>query len=164
MFPYRQPRPSRATTWNQSMVQQLMREGNCRSRLRKASPIGLKAIMMCRLARQRLTKKANSCSAVISLFLLPACAKGRTSWTKKKNIALDHSSHWNPFSVIHIYIIQVKNKASKFFSPSLMSYADPSTIHTLSYYNNYFLNLRPWLHTKGRTDLSTDDKTNPYGK
>ena len=27
-------------TWNQSIVQQLMREGNLRNRVRKASPIG----------------------------------------------------------------------------------------------------------------------------
>lgn len=30
-------------TWNQSMVQQLTREGNIRRRVRKASPMGLMA-------------------------------------------------------------------------------------------------------------------------
>ena len=40
-------------TLNQLMVQQLMSEGNMRSRLRKASPMGLKASRTCRLRRIR---------------------------------------------------------------------------------------------------------------
>jgi len=45
-------------TWNQSIVQQLMSDGYCRRRLRKALPIGLNAMMTCRFSRQRLTKYA----------------------------------------------------------------------------------------------------------
>jgi len=45
-------------TWNQSIVQQLMSDGYCRSRLRNALPIGLNAMIMCRFSRQRLTKYA----------------------------------------------------------------------------------------------------------
>ena len=65
------------------MVQQLMRDGNCRSLFLKASPMGLKAIMMCRFSRQRLTKKANSASGLNSAFLSPdaAWAAGRTAYT-----------------------------------------------------------------------------------
>ena len=37
------PRASSGQAWNQSMVQQLMRDGNWRTRLRNASPMGLKA-------------------------------------------------------------------------------------------------------------------------
>ena len=41
---------------NQSMVVQLMSEGNCRQRARKASPTGLIASTKWRLSRTRLTK------------------------------------------------------------------------------------------------------------
>ena len=41
---------------NQSMVQQLTRDGNCRSRSLNASPMGEKQRMMCRLALQLAMK------------------------------------------------------------------------------------------------------------
>ena len=59
-------------TWNQSMVQQLMSDGNIRSRLRNASPIGLIANTMWRLALTRSMKKLYMASGVASIFL-PWC-------------------------------------------------------------------------------------------
>ena len=44
-LPHNSPRASSGHAWNQSIVQQLMREGNLRRRLRNASPMGLKARM-----------------------------------------------------------------------------------------------------------------------
>eukprot|EP00964_Phaeocystis_antarctica_P079476 scaffold49524_cov45-Phaeocystis_antarctica.AAC.4 len=43
---------------NQSMVQQLMSEGNMRQRTRKAEPTGDMQRTTCRFSRTRLTKKA----------------------------------------------------------------------------------------------------------
>ncbi len=43
--------------WNQSMVQQLMREGNIRRRFLKASPMGLMARTTCKFACTRSMKK-----------------------------------------------------------------------------------------------------------
>lgn len=71
-------------TWNQSMVQQLIRDGNWRRRFLKASPMGLKATTMCKFCLQRATKKANRAKGLSSKFLLPAWAMGRTAWRKKK--------------------------------------------------------------------------------
>ena len=62
------PAPSECT-WNQSMVQQLMREGNILSRLRKASPMGLIASTMCRLVFTRSMKKLYIARGVPSTFL-----------------------------------------------------------------------------------------------
>ena len=53
-------------TSNQSIEQQLMSDGYWRMWLRNASPIGLKAMMMWRFLRQRLTKNANSSRGVSS--------------------------------------------------------------------------------------------------
>ena len=72
-----------ARTWNQSMVQQLMREGNCLRRLRNASPMGENAMMTWRFSRQRFTKKANRASGLKSAFLSPAWATGRTACERK---------------------------------------------------------------------------------
>lgn len=64
-------------TWYQSIVQQFIRDGNCRRRFRKAFPIGLKATTTCRFCLQRATKKANRVNGLSSRFLLPAWAMGR---------------------------------------------------------------------------------------
>ena len=55
-------------TWNQSIVQQLMREGNILIRLLKASPMGLIANTTCRLARTRSMKKLYIASGVDSIL------------------------------------------------------------------------------------------------
>jgi len=55
-------------TWNQSMVQQLMRDGNMRRRLRNASPIGLIAKTTCRLRRTRSVKKLYIANGVASIL------------------------------------------------------------------------------------------------
>ena len=75
--PHNSPRASSGHAWNQSMVQQLMREGNLRRRLRKASPMGLKARMTWRFSLHRLTKKLKRDSGVCSASLFSACASGR---------------------------------------------------------------------------------------
>ena len=75
--PHDSPRASSGHAWNQSMVQQLMREGNLRRRLRKASPMGLKARMTWRFSLHRLTKKLKRDSGVCSASLFSACASGR---------------------------------------------------------------------------------------
>ena len=76
-LPHNSPRASSGHAWNQSIVQQLMREGNLRRRLRNASPMGLKARMTWRFSLQRLTKKLKSESGVCSASLFSACASGR---------------------------------------------------------------------------------------
>ena len=63
---------STGLTWNQSMVQQLMSEGNFLSLFLKASPMGLMARMTWRLSLQRLTKRLNRASGEKSAFLLSA--------------------------------------------------------------------------------------------
>ena len=50
------------------MVQQLMREGNMRRRLRKASPMGLMARTTCRFSFTRSRKKLNMDSGVASIL------------------------------------------------------------------------------------------------
>mmetsp|Transcript_8241 Transcript_8241/g.18074 ORF Transcript_8241/g.18074 Transcript_8241/m.18074 type:complete len:316 (+) Transcript_8241:875-1822(+) len=50
--------------WNQSMVVQLMSEGNCLQRIRRLSPTGLMHRTMCSLSRTRLTKWAIQLSRV----------------------------------------------------------------------------------------------------
>ena len=75
--PHNSPRASSGHAWNQSMVQQLMREGNLRRRLRKASPMGLKARITWRFSLHRLTKKLKRESGVCSASLFSACANGR---------------------------------------------------------------------------------------
>ena len=68
-------------TSNQSMEQQLMSDGYWRMWLRNASPIGLKAMMMCRFLRQRATKNANSSSGVSSeLSVAYSCAAVLIAW------------------------------------------------------------------------------------
>lgn len=64
-------------TWNQSMVQQLISEGNCLRRLRKASPIGLNATTIWRFSLQQFTKNANKAKGLSSSCLLPAWATAR---------------------------------------------------------------------------------------
>ena len=56
-------------TWNQSMVQQLMREGNILSRLRKASPMGLIARTTWRFWRTRSMNRLYMANGVASIFL-----------------------------------------------------------------------------------------------
>lgn len=53
------------------MAQQLMSEGNFRSRSRKASPMGEKAKTMCRLALTLVRKYAYSCGCDISIASFP---------------------------------------------------------------------------------------------
>lgn len=65
-------------TWNQSIVQQLISEGNCLRRLRKASPIGLNATTIWRFSLQQFTKNANKAKGLSSSCLLPAWATART--------------------------------------------------------------------------------------
>ena len=93
-------------TWNQSMVQQLIRDGNWRRRFRKASPIGLKATTMCRFSLQRATKKANRVKGLNSKFLLPAWAMGRTVWRKREEVTvpLDITTDTAFIKVINCYI------------------------------------------------------------
>ncbi len=79
-------RASSGHAWNQSMVQQLIRDGNWRSRFRNASPIGLKATTMCRFSLQRATKKANRVKGLNSKFLLPAWASGRIVWGRRDEV------------------------------------------------------------------------------
>ena len=108
-------------TWNQSMVQQLIREGNCRRRFRKASPIGLKAMMICRFSLQRVTKNANSASGLKSAFLSPAAAwaAGRTAYMKHRKSKSEHKQ-----------FIQSK--------PSIKTYSTKfTTFHTVSNNNAY---------------------------
>ena len=62
-------------TWNQSMVQQLMSDGNMRSRLRKASPIGLMASTMCRFCLTRSINMLYIASGVTSI--LRPCSQHR---------------------------------------------------------------------------------------
>lgn len=73
-------------TWNQSMVQQLISDGNWRRRFLKASPMGLKATIICKFSLQRATKNANRVSGLSSKFLLPAWAMGRTAWRKRDEV------------------------------------------------------------------------------
>lgn len=70
-------------TWNQSMVQQLIRDGNCRRRFRKASPIGLKATTMWRFSLQRVTKNAKRAKGLNSKFLFPPWAMGHIVWGRE---------------------------------------------------------------------------------
>ena len=58
---------SRGHAVNQSIVQQLTSEGNLRSRVRKASPIGDMHSTTCRLARHCWTKRRHSPAGVMSL-------------------------------------------------------------------------------------------------
>ena len=51
---------------NQSMVQQLTKEGKLRRRMRNMSPIGLMASTMCRYLRQLFTYQLNTSAAVAS--------------------------------------------------------------------------------------------------
>ena len=72
-------------TWNQSIVQQLISEGNWRSLFLNASPIGLNAMMMWRFSRTLFTKKANMAKGEKSSPPLPsasiwACMAGRILW------------------------------------------------------------------------------------
>lgn len=63
-------------TWNQSMVQQLTRDGNLRSLLRKASPIGLMANTIWSWSRTLWIKKLNKDTGVPSVCLvLSLCLK-----------------------------------------------------------------------------------------
>ena len=62
-------RASSGHAWNQSMLQQLINEGNFRIRERNASPIGLNAMTTCKLSRHRLTKNANRARGENSAFL-----------------------------------------------------------------------------------------------
>ena len=61
-------RASFGHSWNQSMVQQFTREGNCRSRSRNASPIGDRHSTMCRFFFVWSMKKFHS-SAGVSSFM-----------------------------------------------------------------------------------------------
>lgn len=70
-------------TWNQSIVQQLINEGNCLNLLRKASPIGLMHNIMCKLSLHRLTKYVNKARGEKSAFLSCACANGLTAYKQE---------------------------------------------------------------------------------
>ncbi len=56
-------------TWNQSIVQQLIRDGNILSLFLNASPIGLIARTTCRFCRTRSMKKLYIARGVASIFL-----------------------------------------------------------------------------------------------
>lgn len=56
-------------TWNQSMVQQLISEGNIRRRERKESPMGLMASTMCKFARTFSIKQLYIANGVFSTRL-----------------------------------------------------------------------------------------------
>lgn len=62
-------------TWNQSIVQQLIREGNMRRRFRKASPIGLKARTTWRLLRTLSRNLLYMFSGVSSACGFSFCSK-----------------------------------------------------------------------------------------
>ena len=64
---------------NQSMVQQLMREGNWRQRTRREAPTGDMASTMCRLSRTRCTNRRHTLSLVSGSPA--ATAAGRRSST-----------------------------------------------------------------------------------
>ena len=59
---------SRFLTWNQSMVQQLISDGNILSLFLKASPIGLIHNTTCRFRRTRSTKKLYIANGLESTF------------------------------------------------------------------------------------------------
>lgn len=59
---------SRFLTWNQSIVQQLISDGNILSLFLKASPIGLIHNTTCRLRRTRSTKKLYIANGLESTF------------------------------------------------------------------------------------------------
>ena len=65
-------------TWNQSMVQQLMREGNFLSLVLKASPMGLMASTMCSWSRHLWMNMLNSATGEPSVCLL--LSRWRSSW------------------------------------------------------------------------------------
>ena len=52
----RQQKIEKINTWNQSIVQQLIRDGNFLNRFRKASPIGLIARTICNISFVRSMK------------------------------------------------------------------------------------------------------------
>ena len=105
------PRASSGHAWNQSMVQQLIRDGNFLTRLRKASPIGLKARITWSFSRQRETKKLKRESGVCSVSLFSACANGLIACNSKFdtvcNYALIHVSliHPSRFLLLLIQIV-----------------------------------------------------------
>ena len=68
-------RASSGHSANQSIVQQLTREGNMRSRCRNASPTGEKQSTTCKLAWTRLTYWAKI--ACLVMGMLAACMMGR---------------------------------------------------------------------------------------
>lgn len=51
-----QKKVEKSNTWNQSIVQQLIRDGNFLNRFRKASPIGLIARTICNISFVRSMK------------------------------------------------------------------------------------------------------------
>mmetsp|Transcript_61271 Transcript_61271/g.162164 ORF Transcript_61271/g.162164 Transcript_61271/m.162164 type:complete len:234 (+) Transcript_61271:1740-2441(+) len=64
---------------NQSMVQQLMSEGNLRSRVRKASPIGDMQSTTCRLLRQFIVKSRSKPLGVVSVQPISLALPARVS-------------------------------------------------------------------------------------
>ncbi len=56
-------------TWNQSILQQLISDGNFRILFLNASPIGLNAITTCKFSLHLSTKKANNVNGENSAFL-----------------------------------------------------------------------------------------------
>lgn len=95
------------------MVQQLMRDGNCLSLLRNASPIGLKAIIICKFSLTRFTKKANKARGLKSAILSPAWAMGRTCCKKKKTQDLKKTPLNHLFLNKKIHKIQGECKISR---------------------------------------------------
>ena len=67
-------RASSGQGWNQSIVQQLINEGNFLKLLVNCEPIGLIQSKMCRFSLHRLTKKLNKARGENSAFLSAACA------------------------------------------------------------------------------------------
>ena len=83
-------------TWNQSIVQQLISEGNCLSLLRNASPIGLMHNITCSFSLQQFTKKLKRANGENSIFLSSAWAwaTGRTTYIIEQKIGKLYHFVW----------------------------------------------------------------------
>jgi len=81
-------------TWNQSIVQQLISDGNLRSRLRNTSPIGLIVRTMWSWSRQCWTNILNNATAEPSVcFSLSRCLHINTPHTTVASEDLRESKH-----------------------------------------------------------------------
>ena len=79
-------------TWNQSMVQQLTRDGFWRRRSRKALPIGLRHSTTCRRCLHCCTKKPHSSTGLSSPSLLAAGRTISSTCQQHTQLSSGHSS------------------------------------------------------------------------